>query len=110
MTTRRRRSVRMLNPFARVEKRLADERMVAAIAAVEVLVPELRERAPRWFGGGLEGDIRARYMAVGFTASPDDGLEEGRAFVVDIRSGHVIWQRTIERRAELPHSVTALAQ
>ena len=56
----------------------------------------------------LEGDVRARYVAVGFTAVPDRGLDEGRAYVVDIRSGHVIWQRSIERRAELPHSISAL--
>jgi hypothetical protein len=109
MTTRRRRSVRLLNPFGRVQKRLDDERLAAAIAVVEALEPELKKLAPKWFGGGLEGDVRLRYMAVGFTASPEAGLDEGRAYVVDVRSGHVIWQRTIERRADLPRSVTALA-
>jgi hypothetical protein len=47
-------------------------------------------------------------MAVGFTAAPDSGIAEGRAFIVDVRSGHVIWQRAIEHRSELPRSVTAL--
>jgi hypothetical protein len=110
MTARKRRSLKLLNPFAGVEKRMTDERLAAAVAAVEALVPELRERAPAWFGGGLDGDVRARYMAIGFMAAPDRGLEAGRAYVVDIRSGHVIWQRALERRADLPRSVSALGQ
>jgi hypothetical protein len=109
MTTRRRRSVRLLNPFARFEKRMDDERLAAAIAVVEALEPDLKELAPTWFGGSLEGDVRRRYMAVGFTAAPEAGLDGGRAYVVDVRSGHVIWRRTIEHRADLPRSVTALA-
>ncbi len=109
MTVRKRRSLKLLNPFARVEKRMADGRLAEAIAIVEAGDPELHDRAPGWFGGPLEGDVRARYVAVGFTPVPDRGLDEGRAYVVDIRTGHVIWQRAIERRAELPHSITALA-
>ncbi|HEY2788949.1 MAG TPA: hypothetical protein VGI72_05795 [Gaiellales bacterium] len=109
MATRRRPSGRLLNPFGRVQKRMDDDRLAAAIAVVEALDPGLVELAPAWFGGGLEGDVRLRYMAVGFTAAPDAGIAEGRAFVVDVRSGHVIWQRTIERRTDLPRSVTALA-
>ena len=108
MTTRRRRTVRLLNPFGRVEKRMDAERLAAAVAVVEALEPQLKEVAPAWFGGGLEGDVRQRYMAVGFTAAPEAGLAEGRAYVVDVRSGHVIWQRAIEHRADLPRSVAAL--
>jgi len=63
---------------------------------------------PGWFGGPLEGDVRARYVAVGYMPVPDRGLDEGRAYVVDIRTGHVIWQRPIEHRAELPRTITAL--
>jgi hypothetical protein len=108
MTARKRRSFKLLNPFARIEKRMSDDRLAGAIAIVEAAEPELHGREPGWFGGPLEGDVRARYVAVGFTAVPDRGLDEGRAYVVDIRTGHVIWQRIIERRAELPHSITAL--
>jgi hypothetical protein len=109
MTTRRRRPGRLLNPFARVQKGMDDERLATAIAVVETLDPTLVELAPKWFGGGLEGDVRLRYVAVGFTAAPDAGLAEGRAFVVDVRSGHVIWQRAIEHRSDLPRTVSALA-
>ncbi len=108
MTARRRRSLTLLNPFARIEKRMSDSRLAEAIAVVEAADPELHDREPGWFGGALEGDVRARYVAVGYTAVPDRGLDQGRAYVVDIRTGHVIWQKSIERRAELPHSITAL--
>ena len=109
MTERRsRRSLKLLNPFARIEKRMSDDRLADAIAIVEAAAPELHEREPGWFGGSLEGDVRARYVAVGFTAVPDRGIDEGRAYVVDIRTGHVIWQRSIERRADLPHSISVL--
>jgi len=104
----RRRPLRILHPFAPVEKGIADERMATAIAVVEALDPTLHERRPGWFGGGLDGDVRRRYMAIGFTAAPDRGLEEGRAYVVDVRSGHLIWQRPIVRRRDLPRSITAL--
>jgi hypothetical protein len=111
MTERRpRRSLKLLNPFARIEKRMSDDRVADAIAIVEGADPELQEREPGWFGGSLEGDVRARYVAVGYTAVPDRGLDEGRAYVVDIRTGHVIWQRSIARRADLPHSITVLGR
>jgi hypothetical protein len=110
MTERKRRSMKLLNPFARVEKRMNDERLAGAIAVVEAGDPELHDRDPAWFGGSLDGDVRARYVAVGYTPVPDRGLDEGRAYIVDIRTGHIVWQRAIERRAELPRSITALGR
>ena len=107
--TVRRRSARLLNPFGRVQKGMDDERLATAIAVAEALDPTLVELAPQWFGGGLEGDVRLRYLAVGFIAAPDAGIAEGRAFVVDVRSRHVIWQRAIEHRSDLPRNVSALA-
>jgi len=109
MAARRRPSIRLLNPFARFEQRMADDRLASAIQVVEGIAPDLRDLEPGWFGGSLEGDTRARYVAVGFTAAPDRGLDEGRAFVVDIRTGHVVWQRPIDRRADLPRHVAVLA-
>jgi hypothetical protein len=108
MSTRRRRAVRLLNPFSGVERRMNDERIAAAVAAVEASEPGLHELEPAWFGGGLDGDIRLRYMAVGYTPDPERGIEEGRAFVVDVRTGHVVVRRPLERRADLPRSITAL--
>jgi hypothetical protein len=100
--------MKLLNPFGGVQKRIDDDRVKAAIAVVETSEPELRDSRPAWFGGGLEGDVRQRYVAVGFVAAPSAGVPEGRAYVVDVRSGHVIWRRAIEHRADLPRSVTAL--
>ena len=100
--------MRLLHPFSPVEQRMADERMATAVAVVEGMSPGLHECGPTWFGDRLEGDIRLRYMAIGYIAAPDRGLDEGRAYVVDIRSGHVIWQRPITDRRDLPRSVTAL--
>jgi hypothetical protein len=109
MTARRkRRPMKLLNPFGRVQKGMDDDRLAAAIAVVKAHDPELAGSTPAWFGGPLEGDVRQRYMAVGFVAGPDSGVDEGRAYVVDVRSGHVIWRRPIEHRADLPRSVTAL--
>jgi hypothetical protein len=108
MSIRRRRAVRLLNPLGGVERRMHDERIAAAVAAVEAAEPGLHELEPAWFGGGLDGDTRLRYMAVGYTADPERGIEEGRAYVVDVRSGHVLARRPLERRADLPRSITAL--
>jgi hypothetical protein len=104
----RRRPTRLLHPFSPVEQGMANERMATAIAVVEGLAPGLHECRPAWFGDLLDGDVRLRYMAIGFTAAPDRGLDEGRAYVVDIRSGHLIWQRPIADRGDLPRSITAL--
>jgi hypothetical protein len=103
-----RRPLRLLHPFSPVEQGMVDERMATAIAVVEGASEGLRECEPAWFGGRLDGDVRLRYMAIGFTAAPDRGLDEGRAYIVDIRSGHVIWQRPISGRGDLPRSITAL--
>jgi hypothetical protein len=109
MTARRkRRPIKLLNPFGRVQKGMDDARLAAAIAVVKAHDPELADRTPVWFGGPLEGDVRQRYMAVGFVAAADSGLDGGRAYVVDVRSGHVIWRRPIDHRADLPRSLTAL--
>lgn len=108
MSIRRRRTVRVLNPFGGIERKMNDERVAAAVAAVEATEPGLHDLGPAWFGAGLDGDTRLRYMAVGYTADPERGLDEGRAYVVDVRTGHVVARRPLEHRADLPRSITAL--
>lgn len=108
MSIRRRRSVRVLNPFGGIERKMNDERVAAAVAAVEAVEPGLHEREPAWFGAGLDGDTRLRYMAVGYTADAERGIDEGRAYVVDVRTGHVLVRRPLESRTDLPRSITAL--
>jgi hypothetical protein len=105
---RTRRPMRLLHPFSPVEQGMANERMATAIAVVEAASPGLHGCEPAWVGGRLDGDVRLRFMAIGFTAAPDRGLDEGRAYIVDIRSGHVIWQKPITDRRDLPRSITAL--
>jgi hypothetical protein len=104
----RRRPMRLLHPFSPVEQGMANERIATAIAVVEGVSPGLHECEPAWFGDRLDGDVRLRYMAIGYTAAADRGLDEGRAYVVDVRSGHVIWQRPITARGDLPRNITAL--
>jgi hypothetical protein len=102
-------AVSRLLPFLRAERRIADERMESAIAAVCARHPELAGREVGWFGGRLQNDSRGRYHAVGYLADPDIGLEEGRAFIVDVVGGHVMRELPIERRIDLPADVSALA-
>jgi hypothetical protein len=108
MTERRSAASRLL-PFLRVERRMADERMQKAIAAVCVRHPGLAEMEVAWFGHKLQGDARGRYHALGYLADPDAGLEEGRGFVVDVVAGHVMREMALERRRDLPLDISALA-
>ena len=88
---------------------MKDERMRAAVDAVCARHPDLADREVRWLGHRLAGDGRGRYHAVGFVADPDAGIDPGRAFVVDVVSGHVLKELTLERARDLPRDVSALA-
>ena len=61
--------------------------------------PDLEVEGRTWFGWELPEQPRGRYLAVG---------NDERGYVVDAVSGHVLWERAIERRKDLPRSVTAL--
>jgi hypothetical protein len=108
MTERRSTASRLL-PFLRVERRMADERMQAAVSAVCARHPRLAEIEIAWFGHRLQGDNRGRYHALGYLADPDGGLDEGRGFVVDVVAGHVMRELPLERRRDLPYDISALA-
>lgn len=92
-----------LLPFVGIERGLADERMRTAVRLVEELHPELARDGSAWFGGGLQGDIRARYQAVGRM-----GESGGRGFVVDVVSGHVVRELILARTTDLPRDVSGL--
>jgi hypothetical protein len=96
-------------PLARVEREMADARLGVAVEAVCARHPQLAEAEIDWFGHRLAGDSRGRYHALGFLADPEAGLGEGRGFVVDAVSRHVIREMPIERRRDLPVDVSALA-
>jgi hypothetical protein len=109
MTQERRSAVSRLLPFLKVERQMADERMERAVAAVCARHPRLAEIEVAWFGHRLQGDTGGRYHALGFLADPDRGLEDGRGFVVDVVTGHVLRELPLERRGDLPADITALA-
>ena len=93
MTEQRRSASSRLLPFLRVERRMEEERMEKAIAAV----------------CARQSDNSRRYHALGYLADPDAGLEDGRGFVVDVVAGHVMRELPLERRRDLPIDISALA-
>ena|SRR5712691_5548220 len=103
-----RRGVSRLFPFTRVEREMADDRMRAAVEAVCARHPELEGRRIDWLAQRLAGDQRGRYHALGYLADPEQGLDPGRAFVVDVVSGHVIRELPLERSRDLPADLGAL--
>lgn len=100
-----RRALSALNPvrrFVEMEAAIADdEKVTTAIAVVRRERPGLPEDDAEWYGWGLPGEPRGRYAAVGF---------DGRGFVVDVRSGHILWERPIESRKQLPRTVADMAR
>jgi len=83
--------------------------MQAAVSAVCARHPRLAEIDVAWLGHRLQGDNRGRYHALGYLADPAGGLDEGRAFVVDVLAGHVMRELPLERRRDLPSDISALA-
>jgi hypothetical protein len=108
MAQRRSAASRLL-PFLRAEQDMAEARMEQAVAAVCGRHPGLAEVEVAWFGNRLQGDSGGRYHALGFLADPDQGIEEGRGFVVDVVAGHVMREWPLERRRDLPTHIGALA-
>jgi hypothetical protein len=109
MTEQRRSAASRLLPFLKVEREMADERMHRGVAAVCARHPRLAEIDVAWFGQKLAGDAGGRYHALGYLSDPERGLEDGRAFVVDVVAGHVLRELPLERRRDLPADITALA-
>jgi hypothetical protein len=70
-----------------------------ALAVLEKQRPDLDLEGKTWFGWEMPEQPRGRYLAVG---------NDERGYVVDAVSGHVLWERPIDGRQELPRSVAAL--
>jgi hypothetical protein len=104
VTKPRRRALKLLNPlrgFAEMEAAVAaDERVATAIAVARRERPGVPEDDAQWYGWGLPDEPGRRYAAVGF---------DGRGFVVDVVSGHILWERPIDDRRQLPRSVADMA-
>ncbi|MGZ4480788.1 MAG: hypothetical protein ACXVY5_01165 [Gaiellales bacterium] len=95
-----------LNPFGRrMGRRRQNERLVDAIRVVGAYRVPLRDERISWFGWALRGDAQERYLAVGCEPDAELGLEQGRGFVVDVVSEHLVWEHEISGARDLPRSV-----
>ncbi len=94
-----------LNPFQRRVDRRSQADLIDAIRVVGAYRMALRDERIAWFGWALRGDAQERYVAVGFERDAELGLDQGRGFVVDIVSEHLVWEHGIEEARDLPRSV-----
>ncbi len=100
----RRRALSALNPLrglVGMGAGAADQRVANAIDVARAQRPALSQDDADWFGWGLPDEPRHRYAAVGC---------EDRGFVVDVVSGHVIWEGPIEGQRGLPRSIAETAK
>lgn len=100
----RKRTLNALNPlrgFAEMGAVSADTRVATAIDVARAQRPALSQDDAEWFGWGLPDEPRHRYAAVGC---------QDRGFVVDVVSGHIIWEGPIEARRGLPRSISETAK
>jgi hypothetical protein len=105
------RSATRLNPFSRITEKLQpDERLADAIRVVGAYREHLQDDRIAWFGWPLKDDVQDRYIALGFHAEPELGLVESRGFVADVVSGHLVWERSIEDRWDVPRRVSDLVR
>lgn len=70
-----------------------------ALAVLKKQRPDLEVEGQTWFGWEIPEQPRGRYLAVG---------NDERGYVVDAVSGHILWERAIEGRKDLPRSVATL--
>ena len=70
-----------------------------ALAVLLKQRPDLDLEGKTWFGWEMPEQPRGRYLAIG---------NDERGYVVDAVSGHVLWERAIDSRRDLPRSVAGL--
>jgi hypothetical protein len=92
----RSRTLRALNPIRAFTMSAEDDRVQKAIDIARRDREGLPEDGSDWFGWPLPDEPRHRYVAVGI---------ETRGFVVDVVSGHVIWESAIDGPRRLPRSI-----
>jgi hypothetical protein len=92
----RSRTLRALNPIRAFTMSVEDDRVKKGIAVARRDRPDLPEDDSEWFGWPLPDEPRHRYVAVGI---------ETRGFVVDVVSGHIIWESAIDGPRRLPRSI-----
>ncbi len=93
---------RAVNPISRLSSLVPSQDGVRRACDV---VRDARPDAPapggEWFGWVLPEGGNRRYAAVGFGQ---------RGFVVDVVSGHILWEGAIAGRRELPRSMAELGR
>ena len=99
------RGLRSLNPLrglsALHRAGMGEDIVDRAVEAVRARRPDVPEARAEWFGWALAVEPRGRYAAVGFP---------GRGFVVDVVTGHVLWEGPVADRRELPRSLSDIAR
>lgn len=76
-----------------------------AAHVVRAYRPELRDEGLVWWGWQLRDDSDGRFVAVGVDPDEKLGVPESRAWVVDVISEHVVWERAIESQRDVPRSL-----
>jgi hypothetical protein len=93
---------RAVNPISRLSSMVPSQ---DGVERARDVVSEARADAPdsggEWFGWVLPEGGNRRYAAVGFGE---------RGFVVDVISGHILWEGAIAGRRELPRSMAELGR
>ena len=106
---RQSRVLRLLNPFSRIQVgQTADQRLAEAVEACRRADPAALVEELEWFGWEPSDGPGGRYMLVGFEPDAEHGVGRGCGYLVDTVSGHVVWTRPIERRRDLPLTMTAV--
>lgn len=99
------------NPFQTLlDKVRPKPEMKDAIKVVHAYRVQYRDERIAWFGWPLRDDVAERYWALGFTEDDEVGLDEARGFVVDVVSGHVVWESKIEEPRDLPRNIAQFAK
>ena len=96
----RSRTLRALNPIRAFTLSAEDDRVQKAIDVALRDRQGLPEQRSEWFGWPLPDEPRHRYVAVGI---------DTRGFVVDVVSGHIIWESAIDGPRRLPRSIADTA-
>jgi hypothetical protein len=96
----RSRTLRALNPIRAFTMAAEDSRIQKAIDIARRDREGLPEDDSEWFGWPLPDEPRHRYVAVGV---------DTHGFVVDVVSGHIMWQSTIDGPRRLPRSIADTA-
>ena len=96
-----------MNPFSRLAAGPTAEQRIGQAALIAA--GDLAAADGEWFGWPPSDTGAGRYMLVGFLAGEGDH-RHGRGYLVDVVSGHVLWQRELNARSDLPRTMAAVTE